>query len=230
MRTKDAQLRKCSSSGPLRADFCALNFCLIHCILSQPHQRPAMIKSFLSLFMLSCIAFAGFAQKLPNKPSIRHQIGYETGFDMPILFPLYPAKNVAIGPTYHHGLQYAFRPKKWLQFEVGIQYTIAFDKIQGFDGTLIPIYSSSRLLSIPIKTRVNWLQKNRFEASSFLMAQPVIINRFSSDLSLAIGSGVAYRYHELLFRADVLAFPIWSKLRAANFVQPGMRFGVNYCF
>lgn len=189
-----------------------------------------MIKTFLSLILLCCIALTGLAQNPDSRPAIRHQIGYETGFDVPILFRLHPAKNVAVGPTYHLGLQYAFRPKKWLQLEVGVQYTIAFDKIQGFDGTLIPLYSSSRLLSIPIKTRANWLLQNRFEASSFLMAQPVIVNRFSSDLSLALGSGVAYRYHDLLFRADVLAFPIWSKLSAANFVQPGMRFGVNYCF
>lgn len=207
-----------------------LNFCLVHCMLLQNHQRLAMIKPFLSLILLGCIAFTGLAQSLPVTPSMRHQIGYETGFDVPILFRLYPAKNVAVGPTYHHGLQYAFRPKKWLQLEVGVQYTIAFDKIQGFDGTFIPLYSSSRLLSIPIKTRVNWLQKKCFEASSFVMAQPVVINRLNSDLSLAIGSGIAYRYHELLFKADVLAFPLLSPLRAANFVQPGIRFGVNFCF
>lgn len=205
-----------------------LLFATLHIL--QPHQRLAMIKPFLSLILLGCFAYTGFAQNPESRPAIRHQIGYETGFDDPTLFPLFYAKNLEVGHTSHHGLQYAFRPKKWLQLEVGVQYTIAFDKIQGFDGTLIPLYSSSRLLSIPIKTRVNWLLKNCFEASSFLMAQPVIVNRFSSDLSLALGSGVAYRYHDLLFRADVLAFPIWSKLSAANFVQPGMRFGVNYCF
>lgn len=199
-------------------------------MLLQAHQRLAMIKPFLSLILLSCLAFTGLAQNPESRPAIRHQIGYETGFDVPILFSLFPAKNVTVGHTYHHGLQYAFRPKKWLQLELGVQYTMAFDKDQYFDWTLFPIYSRSRLLSLPIKTRVNWLMKNRLEASSFLMAQPVIVNRFKSDLSLAIGSGVAYRYHELLFKADVLAFPIWSKLRAANFVQPGMRFGVNYCF
>lgn len=185
--------------------------------------KHLLLAAFFGLF--------GLHVRAQNNAPIRHQLGYEMGFDLPVERMLSNGRNyVYFSPAYHHGLQYAFRPKSWLQLEVGVNYTIDYQSVLDFGWPNEQLYIPERKASLALKTRVNWLQGNRFEASSFVMVQPRFLNTFGRDLYLAIGSGVGYRYHDLLFKADVLAIPQLSVLRAASFVQPGLRFGVNYCF
>lgn len=190
-----------------------------------------MIKPFLSLILLGCFAFTGLAQNPESRPAIRHQIGYETGFDLPVERVLFNRRSyVYYGPAYHQGLQYAFRPNRWLQLEAGLLYSIDYQSVLDFSWPIEQLYTPIRRASVAMRSRVNWLQRNRFEASSFLMAQPRFSTGRRSDLYLALGSGVAYRYHELLFKADVVATPLSENLSTLSSWQPGMRFGVNYCF
>jgi len=190
-----------------------------------------MTKLISIVSLLSLFAFEGFTQSPSQPPTMRHQIGYETGFDLPVERLLYNGRNyVYFGPAYHHGLQYAFRPNRWLQLDASLLYTIDYQSLLDFSWPDMQLYTPIRRASVAMRSRVNWLQRNRFEASSFLMAQPRISNGRRSDLYLAIGSGVAYRYHELLFKADVVATPLSSYISSFGSWQPGMRLGVNYCF
>lgn len=190
-----------------------------------------MIKNLLFTAICSLIVLHSQAQNTEPLSPVRHQIGYEMGFDLPVEHVLGEGRNyVFFGPAYHHGLQYAFRPKRWLQLEVGVNYTIDYQSVLDDGWPFEQLYAPDRRASLALKTRVNWLQRNRFEASSFVMAQPRFWNTFDRDLYLAIGSGVGYRYHDLLIKADLLGTPVSSRLSPFTSWQPGLRFGVNYCF
>ncbi|MFN3530693.1 MAG: hypothetical protein ACK417_12285 [Bacteroidia bacterium] len=160
----------------------------------------------------------------------RHQLGIEWGRQGANWWPIGGQPSaLQVGPTYLYGLQYAFIANRWLQLEasvlVGDQFSLVDEEYFFMGG-----YQQLDLLAIPIKLRIHYWQNNRFQASGFVMMQNDFYKRINHINMYGFGSGFSFRYQDLMLKVDALVLHQLTALRAASYLQPGLRFGVNYAF